>query len=182
MKGNIDNKLLQKIKIEDFEFYTFKRYGKWRTADILGLSKIMNESFFKELIKNTGFSIVYTHLGKRNPSQLSPNHIPFETLESLKKMKLLIEQKEIIFTSVSRLLDYCVIQSNILIKDNSIHFQSDKIRFNKLTFNDLKGYQFSFKVNGRFDNKKLVIYIDDDIMGLNNYQTEFNDGILSILI
>ena len=179
LKSKYNNNLLEKIKFEEYEFYSFKRYGSWKLADILGLSEIIIEEYLLKLIKTNGFSIIYTHLGKRNPNQKDKNHIPQETKFALKNLKRHINNKDIIFTSVSKMLDYNIIISNVFIEDERIYFNTDNIRFNGITESDLAGFRFSFVNEKGMDIQNIQVFIDN--IKSNNFSIEVNKKIMTII-
>jgi hypothetical protein len=179
IKAKNNNKLVKRIKFEEYEFYSFKRYGNWKLADILGLSQIITEEYLLKLISTNSFSIIYTHLGKRNPNQKDKGHIPQETIFALKNLKRHIIDEEIIFTSVSKMLDYNIIISNLVIEKERIYFNSDNIRFKEITELDLAGFRFSFVNEKGMDIKNIQVFIDNQKS--NNFSIEVNKKIMTII-
>ena len=142
-----DNRQYYKQKFADgSELYCFRRYGTWQDADIDGLHHLINAEQIDRLLKQGGTSIVYSHLGKRQPSGTDrKNHIPDTTRDDLSNLKEKFESRELMLSSVSDLLDYLVIRDNISINGSEIDFRSDGIRYEKLDATDLKSKTFSFR-------------------------------------
>jgi len=159
LKGEInqENNILTPVEFEGIKFYKFKRYGQWRNADIQGLSNVINPNFCKKLLHNGGISLVYTHLGKRNPQQTNKNHIPEETKKALLQVSSLVQEKQILFAPISKILDYVVLRDNIKIEMDCVYFKADGIRFKNLSPTDLDGHSFSFTVN---NNNNIHFYIE----------------------
>jgi hypothetical protein len=178
IKAKKNNKLLKRVKFEEYEFYSFKRYGNWKLADILGLSQIITEEYLLKLISTNSFSIIYTHLGKRNPNQKNKNHIPQETIFALKNLIRRINNKEIIFTPVSKMLDYNILISNLVTVQDRIYFNSDKIRFDRIIESDLSGFSFSFVNKKEMDIENIQVFIDNKKS--NNFSIKDNNNIITI--
>lgn len=134
------------------KLYCFNRFGKWKHADILGLSKIISKQNIDKLIHKKGAMVAYTHLGKRNPEYSGESHVPEETVECFEYVKKKHEEKSLMFSPVSELLDYVVLRNNMEINGNQINFKSDGIRFTKLQESDLSRFRFSFR-NYQKDNE-----------------------------
>lgn len=143
----LDNQLLTQKKFPDGNmFYTFKRYGLWDRADINGLAEVISVKNIDQLLKKTGAMVVYTHLGKRSASDSRDKHIPEPTKRCFLYIKKKIKSKELLFSSVSKLLDYIVLRDGITIQDNdTIVFNADGIRYESLSVRDLNNFSFSFK-------------------------------------
>jgi len=137
--------------------YLFKRFGNWRDADISGLAMVLSAANINKLIQSGGTMLAYTHLGKTNPKFIDKAHIPEETKVCLRYVKQKVESKELLFTPVSKMLDYLVLRDNIVIRKDEIHFVSDGIRFAGLTREDLIGHKFSFK--GISDINNLTVKV-----------------------
>lgn len=138
-----DNKLLRVHTFNDgSKLYTFSRFGMWRYADIDQLHKVINSDMLDKLEKSNGASIVYTHLGK---SRSTPYQLPQEAQQVFKEIRSRLDQKSVLFSPVSELLDYTVLRSHIRIDQDRIYFQPDGIRYNELFPEDLAPYVFSFR-------------------------------------
>ena len=171
------NKVLFKHTFPDGTIsYLFSRYGNWRDADIVGLSNVISEKNVQKLIRNEGIMLAYTHLGKTNPSFKSQNHIPPKTKNCFKYIRDEVEAKRLLFSSPSFLFDYLVIRDNIEIKGNRINFKSDGIRYQKLTYNDLVPFIFSFSISKK--EEQLIFELDSE--PLTPLVEEVEGGILNI--
>jgi len=125
------------------KFYIFKRFGKWELADIKGLSVLLSPENIDQLISNGGTAIIYTHLGKKNVTQLlEKKHIPGKTIEAFEYISKRFQEGQINISSTSKMLDYLVLRDNIEIKGTTIDIQSDGIRFNTITGDDLASHSF----------------------------------------
>jgi len=160
------NKDLEKIpyKRQKFpdgrEFYIFRRFGSWRYSDIDGLHRVLNNENLDQLVSKQGIRILYTHLGKRRQEE---NHdsfiIPESAKEALLELKSRYQRKEILLSSVSEVLDYCVLRDHlkISVSKKEIEWKADGIRFNKIQDEDLIGKSFSFYTgNNDFDYKIIT--------------------------
>lgn len=158
-----DNTQYYKRQFEDGSFmYCFKRYGTWQDADIDGLHNLINPKKIEELIKAKGTAVVYSHLGKRHSKESSrTNHIPDTTRADLRNLKEKYEAKDIMVSSVSKMLDYLVLRDNIELESPSskINFKSDEVSFQELSLKSLAGFSFSFQEKG-FDLDGLKVLID----------------------
>ncbi len=139
--------------------YVFKRFGNWRDADILGLSNVISKNNINTLIQKGGTLVAYTHLGKESPKYHGESHIPPQTKACLHYVKQRVEASELIFTPLSKMLDYLVLRDNMSIKGNEIHFKPDGIRFKQLTCEDLLGHTFSLQ--GITDVDQLIVYVNN---------------------
>lgn len=171
-KLNQSNSILSPVEFEGYRFYKFKRFGQWKNADIQGLSNVLNPKFINQLLNKGGISLVYTHLGKRNPKQTNQNHIPQETKNSLIKISNLVKEKQILFSPISKILDYVILRDNIKIEKETVNFKPDGIRYTNLTKSDLFGHSFSFKSNA----KKISFKVNN-----NEIQPKELDQVGSIL-
>lgn len=141
----LTNYLIRPKTFEDGnKCYVFPRYGTWRKAHIEALTSLINDQVFEELIQCEGAMITYTHLGKSINSK-------YELSESIRKLfgsiRRNLDEKRIMFSSVSRLLDYTVLTTNLRINEHNIHFMPDEIRFPTLSVSDLVPHTFSFKTS-----------------------------------
>ncbi|MBU3676749.1 MAG: hypothetical protein FGM54_06160 [Chitinophagaceae bacterium] len=130
--------------------YIFERYGKWKEADIYGLGNIITPQIIDTLQRNGGTMIAYTHLGKRIPgTEKEKQHIPEKTRLAFRHIQTCYEQKNLMVSSVSELLDYCVIRDHIKINTSEaeIQFHADGIRYSSIGINELKGKRFTFQGN-----------------------------------
>ena len=142
--------------------YCFQRYGKWRNADIMGLSRQISKKTLDTLIRNQGVMVAYTHLGKKNPELKGDQHVPDETLKCLEYVKKRMDDGALNFSSLSDLLDYLVIRDHIVIEGSVVDFRTDGIRFTQMVPNDLQRHSFSLEglsnhldVEVRLDGKPL---------------------------
>lgn len=173
-----DNKQYQEHTFSDGNrMYLFKRFGKWRDADILGLSKVLSEANVNRLIQKGGSMLAYTHLGKSNPKYMGKTHIPEETKACLRFVKEKVESKELMFSSVSKMLDYMVLRDNIVIKQHEIQFIPDGIRFVGLTKQDLSGHKFSF--SGISDTNNLIVKVQGQ--EIKPYSLQHTNGIVDLI-
>lgn len=132
---------------DENKIYCFERHGTWEDANIDGLAKVISTQNINELIKNTGTSIIYTHLGKRKKERIKDkNHIPEETKNALIYLKDQYDKKELNLSPISTMLDYLIVRDNVTIdnKNKIVNFSSDGIRFKKLVYEDLAQHAFSF--------------------------------------
>ena len=160
------NKQLKKHKFPDGNtLYTFKRFGNWRDADILGLANVLSEKNINALLKNGGTMVAYTHLGKTNPVYKGETHIPEVTKKALRNVKQKADSQELLFSSLSKMLDYLVLRDHVVINGESVVFKPDGIRFEKLTEADLVGQTFSFHHNK--NSTKLTVEIEGKTMKPN---------------
>lgn len=156
-----NNKLMWKHTFPDGQtLYVFERFGKWKDADIYGLANTIKPSTINRLVQQGGYMIAYTHLGKRIPgTEQEKQHIPEKTRVALQYIKSCFDQKQLMVSSVSELLDYCVLIEHIKIDERKkeIRFLPDGIRFQQLILNNLTGKRFTF--NGSCSNKDdLTVY------------------------
>jgi hypothetical protein len=142
--------------------YCFQRYGKWRNADIMGLSKQISKKTVDTLIKHQGVMVAYTHLGKKNPELKGDSHVPDETLKCLEHVKKRMDEGALNFSSLSDLLDYLVIRDHMVIEGSVVDFRTDGIRFSQMVPQDLLRQSFSLEgvsnhleVEVRLDGKPL---------------------------
>jgi len=177
IKGELNqsNNILNPIEFEGYKFYKFKRFGQWRNADIQGLSKILNPKFINQLLNNGGISLIYTHLGKRNPEQTNENHIPEETRNALIKVSSLVKEQKILFAPISKILDYVVLRDHIKIERDTVNFEPDGIRYKQLNPNDLSGHSFSFKTNR---TKEITFYLENN--QIQPHTIKRNDNIVTV--
>lgn len=139
------NVLLTKKQFPDGQqLYLFKRYGFWKEADIVGLAKVIAPANIDELLQKEGAMIAYTHLGKKRPNFNENKHVPEATRACLQYIKKKSIEKQLLFSPVSKLLDYVVLRNHLEVSKEDIVFRPDGIRFNTLTATDLKGFTFSF--------------------------------------
>lgn len=153
------------------KLYCFRRYGKWKDADIYGLGKIIASEKIDTLIRNESTMVVYTHLEKRPASENNESyHIPPETRASLQHIKNKYVEKELMVSPISELLDYLVIRDNITCdtKNNLIKLNSDNIRYQNIAQDDVSGKKFSFenKYNFNLENLKVIGDKDNLLFGL----------------
>lgn len=125
--------------------YCFQRYGKWRNADIVGLSRQISRKTVDSLIRNQGVMVAYTHLGKKNPELKGDRHVPDETLVCLEYVKKRMDDGVLNFSSLSDLLDYLVIRDHMVVDGSVVDFRSDGIRFTQMNPNDLLRHRFSLE-------------------------------------
>lgn len=153
-----NNNLMRKHTFPDgHTLYVFERYGKWKDADIYGLANTIKPSNIKHLIKCGGQMIAYTHLGKRIPgTEQEKQHIPENTRVALRHIKSCFDQEQLMVSSVSELLDYCVLREHIQLDAHKkeIRFLPDGIRFQTLELNNLKGKRFT--IQGSCSNKEDI--------------------------
>lgn len=139
--------------------YVFSRYGHWAKADIDGLGDLLAPERMSELIGNGGTCIAYTHLGKRPVERMNATtHIPANTLAALRGVKKHFEQRELMVSSVSDLLDQLVLRDHIAVDvpKNQVTFKADSIAFTTVDAKALNGRSFSFKSQG-LDPAKLRV-------------------------
>lgn len=153
--------------------YCFRRYGKWRNADILGLSKQISVPTIDTLIRNEGVMIAYTHLGKTNPEHQGQNHVPDVTLNCLQHVRKRMDDGKLNFSSLSNLLDYLVIRDHMQVAGTVVDFKSDGIRFSPLTVEDLQAHAFSLEqvldpaaVRVLLDGKVLDAHVQSNGKGI----------------
>jgi hypothetical protein len=153
----LNNYLIQPRTFEDGnKFYVFPRYGTWREAHIEALPSLINQTVLDELIRCEGAMIAYTHLGKTTEKKFELSEPVKDVFRTIRKN---LDEKRINFSSVSTLLDYTVLSSHIQIKDHSIHFMPDEIRFPELSISDLTPHTFSFNVS---DPDAVSCYIGEN--------------------
>ena len=155
------------------KFYSFKRYGSWGFADIDGVAKVIARPIVRELIKNQGTMVLYTHLGKRNyTSENSTTHLPDATKEVFYGLADAYNKKELNLSSTSKLLDYLVLRDNISLRHKELRFNSDSIRFSPLSKDDLAGHAFGLAGN----IGKLRVFCDEmelhefELTSVGNYK------------
>lgn len=139
------------------KLYIFERYGKWKEADIYGLGNIITPAIIDTLQQNGGTMIAYTHLGKRIPgTEKEKQHIPEKTRQAFRHIKTCYEQQGLMVSSVSDLLDYCLLRDNVKTDatKQEIRFKADGIRYEKIGINELKGKRFTFQ--GKTPNKETL--------------------------
>ena len=149
--------------IEEFpdgtKLYCFRRYGTWKDADIYGLARLISPAKIDQLIRNKGTMVAYTHLGKRMVTKMDENfHIPEETKKALSYISKQYDNKNVMLSSVSELLDYLVIRDNLRFDEQKreIVFREDGIRFTSISQSTLTGKTFSFKSNkNQLDHLKV---------------------------
>ncbi len=155
-----DNRLYFPYEFPDGnKLYCFTRYGLWSHADIYGLGKVISPKNIDRLLKNEGAMITYTHLGKRPSSKLKePFHIPEGTKLAFEYIKEKYDQKELMVSPISDLLDYSVLRDYIKCNasSNSIELVPDGIRYTTISQKDVSGKKFSFNDN-EMDEKRLVV-------------------------
>lgn len=140
------------------KFYCFRRYGKWRDADILGLSKVISQGNIDRLIQNRGVMVAYTHLGKINLSYKGPGIIPVETQECLRYVRRKMDEGLLKFSSLSHLLDYLVLRDHVELDGYRVRFKSDGIRFKTLNLESLSGFEFT--LSGVDKPEKITVSAD----------------------
>lgn len=138
--------------------YCFQRYGKWRNADIVGLSRQISRKTVDTLIRNQGVMVAYTHLGKKNPELKGDRHIPDETLGCLEYVKKRMDDGALNFSSLSDLLDYLVIRDHMVIQGSVVDFRTDGIRFTQMSPDDL--LRHSFSLEGVVDHLDVEVRLD----------------------
>ncbi|MCB1759071.1 MAG: hypothetical protein KDI68_04715 [Gammaproteobacteria bacterium] len=137
--------------------YSFSRYGSWGLGDIDGLAKAIAKPVLRELSRNEGTMVLYTHLGKRNKKGADRSvHIPNATKKALMGLSDAYLSKEINISSTSTLLDYLVLRDNLKIEKSAVHFRADGIRYENLVRQDLDGHMFGLSCNC----SDLKIYCD----------------------
>lgn len=162
--------------------YCFQRYGTWEAADIYGLGEIIAPEKVDKLIQREGTSIVYTHLGKRPANKMDEvKHIPNTTLRAFKYLKSCYDQKKIMLSPVSKMLDYLVLRDHIEvdISTNEIRFNPDGIRFQNIDAMILKGTVFSFRSDSLEPPQVLLTSKGKQLSG---YRVEVvpNENIFSV--
>lgn len=176
-----DNTQYYKRKFEDGSFmYCFRRYGTWQDADIDGLHNLINPEKIEELINAEGTAVVYSHLGKRHSKESDrTNHIPDTTRADLRNLKEKYEAKEIMVSSVSKMLDFLVLRDNIQVdsKNSKINLVADGVSFEELSSNSLSGFSFSFLKEG-FDLEKLKVSVDGK--ETDSPQIELSNNVFTI--
>jgi hypothetical protein len=115
IKPFFTNKLMDKILLRDGTYVNaFQRYinpwGKYSYTDINNIPFQINDKILKELINNTGYLILYTHLGN-NPR--NNEWIPYETKLVLEKLAGQYKDGNIFITTTSRLLRYYETWNNL---------------------------------------------------------------------
>lgn len=142
--ANGGNSLYFKHRFPDGRnFYCFRRFGKWRDADILGLSRVISKSNIDSLIQNRGAMVAYTHLGKINPKERRPGVIPQQTKDSLRYVRRMMDEGHLKFSPLSVLLDYLVLRDHASLDGHSLRFEPDGIRFPTLDASQLSGFEFT---------------------------------------
>lgn len=173
-----DNSQYFKRTFEDgVELYCFRRYGTWKDADIDGLNNLINPSKIDELLQKGGTAIVYSHLGKRHPKgEGRKNHIPDNTRESLRNVKDKFQEKQLMVSSTSKLLDYLVLRDSVEVElgKNQVNFKGDGIRFKNLSKDDLKGHLFSF------DRKKFGQKLPSVLINNQPVQVSLEENIPNV--
>jgi hypothetical protein len=105
------NQLFYTAKMKDDNYiYEFVRFNNHYSGAAVGdtfedLWYLISERTIKKLMHNGGFSIVYTHLGKR--FGLESEHGK-KTVEALKNLKRYSDKKEVLILTAKNLLDYAV--------------------------------------------------------------------------
>lgn len=161
-------------------FYSFTRYGTWKDADIYGLGRLLQKKNIDLLLRRKGTMAVYTHLGKRPHDKMHLEyHIPNKTKEALRYISQLYDEKRLMVSSLSNMLDYLVIRDNIVLSpmENKIEFRSDGIRFESLSLSILKKHKFSFSFARKFDISKLRVFLNQEDLKFN---IEVEDDIATI--
>lgn len=138
--------------------YCFQRYGKWRNADIVGLSRQISVPTIDTLIRNGGVMVAYTHLGKKNPELKGDRHVPDETLKCLEHVRKRMDDGLLNFSSLSDLLDYLVIRDHMVVEGRTVDFRTDGIRFSSMNPEDLLRHRFSLE--GVSDPTMIDIRLD----------------------
>jgi hypothetical protein len=104
-----NNDLLRIAKLDDgnkvYEFTRFDNYweGVGEGANSKGLAYVISKGTLNRLKKNTGYMIVYTHLGKNSDC---PKYICKETQDALRNLAEEYRAGNIYVTSTSKLLNY----------------------------------------------------------------------------
>jgi hypothetical protein len=158
--------------------YCFRRYGKWRNADIVGLSKQISKKNIDALVRYGGVMAAYTHLGKKNPELGGASHVPDETLRCLEHVRKRMDDGSLNFSSLSKLLDYLVIRDHMFIQDKVVDFRSDGIRFSPISIQDLKSHQFSLEQVS--DPKSIKVLLDGNVLDQAFVQSN-GGGICTIM-
>lgn len=146
--------------------YVFPRYGHWAKADIDGLGDLLAPDRMSELIREGGTCIAYTHLGKRPVDRMNaPTHVPANTVAALRGVKERFDQRELMVSSVSDLLDQLVLRDHIAVDvpRNTITFKADGIAFTTIDAAALAGRSFSFMSKGLDPEKLRVCGTSDDL-------------------
>ena len=157
--------------------YCFQRYGKWRNADIVGLSRQISTATVDTLIRNQGVMVAYTHLGKKNPELKGDRHVPDETLKCLEHVRKRMDDGLLNFSSLSDLLDYLVIRDHMVIDGHVVDFRTDGIRFSPMKPEDL--FRHSFSLEGVADHKSVDIRLDGQPLPQAKVQPDA-DGVCTI--
>lgn len=160
--------------------YCFRRFGTWVDADIYGLGNVLRQENIDKLLKRKGTMVVYTHLGKRPHNKMHLDyHIPEKTKCALQNISNLYNEKKLMISPLSKLLDYLVIRDNIVVipEENKIEFKPDNIRFKQMGQSELKGHKFSFSLTGEIEINQLNILSD---FGKLEYFLEEKEGIITI--
>lgn len=154
-------------------FYCFRRFGRWRDADILGISRIISKQNIDRLIHNRGVMVAYTHLGKINQEAKGPGIIPAETQDCFRYVRRKMNEGLLKFSSLSHLLDYLVLRDHADIDGYRVRFKSDGIRFHSLDLGQLVGFDFTLcgvekpeKVSVSVDGADVPFKLTDNGQGL----------------
>ena len=123
-------------------FYCFPRYGTWPQADIRGFGELLEERQLRRMVEAGAACIVYTHLGKRHAEQSGAQHVPESTRASLRALRDRYAAQEIMVSSTSRLLDYCVLRDHARVEGTRVDFVADGVRWQSLAEDDLSGFRF----------------------------------------
>lgn len=172
-----DNRLLRVHTFRDGNtLYTFSRFGMWRYADIDQLHQVINPGMLDRLEKTNGSAIVYTHLGK---SGSTPYQVPEEACEVFREIRSRLDQKRVLFSSVSMLLDYTVLRNHIRVVQDHIYFQPDGIRYNELLPEDLKPHVFSFR--GMKEGTPVKFFLGDRELQVERVQETADVATIRII-
>jgi len=142
--------------------YCFRRHGTWDDADIDGLAKLVSPAAVDELLERQGTCIAYTHLGKRRAGRSGDEqHIPPATRAALLNLRRRHEDRVLMLSPISTLLDYLVLRDGLAIAPDGswIDFRPDGIRFPTLGAADLGGHAFGLRIpdRGRAGNLEVRI-------------------------
>lgn len=174
----VDNEAYHRLRFPDgSRFYVFPRYGDAPLADIDGLGELLSAEDMDELCLRGGTCIVYMHLGKRPPARMNdPRHVPPRTEAALRALAKRYRDRDIMLSSVSKLMDYLVLRDHLDIDEatHTIHFRSDGIAFDRVGAAELAGHSFSFE--GLAPGNYSVLSSDGPL----HTESSWVDGVLTL--
>lgn len=140
---SVDNRQYSPHQFPDGQvFYRFVRFGKWMCADIDSLASVASRQILNQLVDLGGTCILYTHLGKPNADRIDdPDHIPLESARVFEELARRFQQRDLLLSGTSQLLDYLVLRDHAVV-DDRVDFRPDGVRFQSVTPQDLAGIEF----------------------------------------